>query len=302
MDNYSGDQKISGLITAAWVVMLIGSTLPDIILFELSGEVPEWIISPKLFLLLAFIVLTLFIKILRPLIPFAAVLFVYNAASTWIARISLEVPFLNSWFAENPQIYRLQLVQINKLAVTLVIFVVLILFRYTRRQMYLVKGELNAPITPVKWLGFPKPDPWTSFGGQYSIYFALGIGIGLWITSGATLEQLKTAIPVLPGILFIAAQNAFNEEFVFRSSILATTINTTGRKHAWWLSASFFGIAHFWGVPYGYAGIALATFMGWFLAKAMLETRGFTWSWWVHFLQDVVILSFVAAGSVTPGG
>jgi hypothetical protein len=42
--------------------------------------------------------------------------------------------------------------------------------------------------------------------------------------------------------------------------------------------------------------------MGWVLAKAMLETRGFFWSWWIHFLQDVVIFIFIVAGTVTPGG
>jgi len=38
------------------------------------------------------------------------------------------------------------------------------------------------------------------------------------------------------------------------------------------------------------------------LGKAMLETRGFTWAWFIHFIQDVLIFSFMAAGSISPGG
>jgi len=33
--------------------------------------------------------------------------------------------------------------------------------------------------------------------------------------------------------------------------------------------------------------------MGWILGKAMLETRGFFWTWWIHFLSDVAIFSFL---------
>jgi hypothetical protein len=173
---------------------------------------------------------------------------------------------------------------------------------YNRKQMFLVSGKLKAPITPVKWLGFPKPDPWLSFGGQYGLYLALGTGVALWLTSGMPLSQLRGVVPVLPAILGMATLNAFNEEFVYRAAPLTTLETTIGRRHVWGLSAAFFGIAHYWGVPHGLVGVALSTFMGWMLAKAMLETRGFFWSWWIHFLQDVVIFTLIAAGSVTPGG
>ena len=53
---------------------------------------------------------------------------------------------------------------------------------------------------------------------------------------------------------------------------------------------------------YGLAGVVLATFMGWFLGKAMLETRGFLWPWLLHLSQDLLIFWFVAAGSIVPGG
>ena len=68
------------------------------------------------------------------------------------------------------------------------------------------------------------------------------------------------------------------------------------------MAAYFFGISHYFGTPGGIVGGIASIFMGWILSKAMLETRGFFWSWWIHFLQDVVIFFFLAAGTITPGG
>ena len=66
--------------------------------------------------------------------------------------------------------------------------------------------------------------------------------------------------------------------------------------------AVFFGIWHFYGVPYGVIGVVLATFLGWLLARSMQETRGLFWAWFVHFWQDVWIFMFLAIGSIIPGG
>jgi len=48
--------------------------------------------------------------------------------------------------------------------------------------------------------------------------------------------------------------------------------------------------------------VALAWFLGWILAKSMLETRGLAWACFTHFMQDVAIFGFMAAGAITPGG
>jgi hypothetical protein len=34
----------------------------------------------------------------------------------------------------------------------------------------------------------------------------------------------------------------------------------------------------------------------------MVETRGIAWAWFIHFVQDVLIFAFMAAGAITPGG
>ena len=60
------------------------------------------------------------------------------------------------------------------------------------------------------------------------------------------------------------------------------------------MSASFFGIAHYFGTPGGFLGAVASLFMGWMLGKAMLETRGLFWALRIHFLSDVVIFAFLA--------
>jgi membrane protease YdiL (CAAX protease family) len=103
---------------------------------------------------------------------------------------------------------------------------------------------------------------------------------------------------MLPSILFYAALNAFAEEMTYRAPMLATLEPAVGSIQALWLSAAFFGIAHYFGTPGGAVGAALSVFMGWILGKAMIETRGLFWAWWIHFLADVVIFTFLGAALV----
>lgn len=55
-------------------------------------------------------------------------------------------------------------------------------------------------------------------------------------------------------------------------------------------SAAIFGGIHYFGTPGGPLGMLMAGFLGWLLAKSVVETKGFGWAWLIHFLQDVVIL------------
>ena len=96
--------------------------------------------------------------------------------------------------------------------------------------------------------------------------------------------------------------NAFNEEMTYKASFLSVLENVVGKHQALWLMAVYFGIGHYYGIPYGVIGVLMAGFLGWFLGKSMLETRGLWWAWFIHFLQDVLIFAFLAIGSITPGG
>jgi membrane protease YdiL (CAAX protease family) len=121
--------------------------------------------------------------------------------------------------------------------------------------------KLDAPITPVRWLGFPKPDPWTSFGGQFALYVSLGTLLFLVIGGRLSPSALLDALPMLPVVLLFATMNAFNEEMTCRASMLAGLEPEIGPQPAHWISAVFFGIGHYFGVPYGIIGVVMASFL-----------------------------------------
>jgi len=50
------------------------------------------------------------------------------------------------------------------------------------------------------------------------------------------------------------------------------------------LTAVFFGIGHYYGIPYGVIGAVMAGVLGWLLGKSMLEIKGIFWAWVIHFL------------------
>ena len=97
-------------------------------------------------------------------------------------------------------------------------------------------------------------------------------------------------------------RNAFNEEMTYKASFLSVLEDVVGKHQSLWLMAAYFGLGHFYGIPYGVIGVLMAGFLGWFLGKSMLETRGLWWAWFIHFWQDVLIFSFLAIGSIRPGG
>jgi hypothetical protein len=109
-------------------------------------------------------------------------------------------------------------------------------------------------------------------------------------------------LPLLPFVLLFAASNAFGEEMIYRAPWLGALEDPIGPVHALLITAVYFGIGHFYGVPYGILGVVMAFIPGWLMGKAMLETRGFFWAWFIHLCMDIVVFFFVALGSISPGG
>lgn len=286
----------------AWAVMLGVSVLPNALLHELAGGSPSWLKWAKMGLLLAVTTAT-FWRPLRPLRHFVLIMLAIFVSEELVSRLTGS-GLWQSWFGGvgAPFVWSMLSTQLGRLAVSLLMIGILLALRYRRADMFLVCGQLDAPITPVRWLGFSKPDPWTRFGGQFAVYISLGTLIFLILGGRPTLAALSAALPMLPAVLLFAAMNAFNEEMTYRASLLAGLVPTIGAQQALWITAVFFGLGHYFGVPYGVVGVIMAGFLGWVMGKSMLETRGFFWAWLIHFLQDVLIFSFMAVGSVRPGG
>ncbi len=231
---------------------------------------------------------------LRPLRGFFIALFAFFGLSELRPRIDFTLPALQALFGSSVFDVRMQAEQTGKLAVSLGMIVTLLVLGYKRRDFFLRRGDLRTPIEPVPLLGFPKADPWPQFGLQWGFYIAAALAavqyLGLRPSGGA----VQRVLPLLPSILFYAALNAFNEEVTYRAPMLATIEPVGGSKHAFWMAAYFFGIAHYFGTPGGILGGIASIFMGWILGKAMVETRGLFWAWWIHLLSDIAIFAFFA--------
>ncbi len=289
------------LLSVAWVATLLVSNLPDILWREVTGRDASWVFWPKIALLAILLAASLYWKEIRPLRPYLfvfLVLYLVEQASTVIAQAPLWKERFNS------TAFTIQMLgnQLLRFGVAWVMALTLYILKWRRADFYFVKGQLDAPVKPVPWLGMDKPESWKRFGKILSIAISLGTLAFLVITGRPSLEVLLKSLVYLPAVVVFAAMNAFSEEMSYRCTLLSTSQPVVGDDQALLLSAAFFGIGHFYGVPYGLIGVLMAGLLGWLLGKSMLETHGFAWAWFIHFLQDVMIFAFIAIGSIVPGG
>lgn len=285
-----GSRTIAGV---AWGVTLLVSSLPDIAWNELTGSVPAWLTFAKIGLLLVLSLTALAWKPLRPLRNYTVVLLALFGLNLLRDGLDFTWPALQALFGGSVFDRRMQAEQTGKLAASLAMIVLLLALGYKRRDFFLARGNLRAPIQPVPLLGFPKADPWPRFGLQWGVYIAAALAVSQYVSLRPNSGVFLQVLPILPSILFYAALNAFNEEITIRSPMLTALEPVSGSRHALWMSAYFFGIGHYFGVPGGLFGGIATMFMGWILGKGMLETRGLFWTWWIHFLSDVVIFTFL---------
>jgi hypothetical protein len=285
--------------------VLLTSALPKVILQEIFGQPVSADKQAVLSLSVIFIALlaTVIWQPLRQLRPFF-VLFVVLVVSQWLVynRLDQWLPFYPAWLRNTSfNVYMLAEQSLN-LIVTLVIIAALFLMRKKRQDFFLVRGDIAAPVGPIRWLGVKPGERWNKFGGWLTFFISLGTLAFLIIAGRPSLDIVIRALPFLPAVLLAAALNAFNEEVTYKASFLSVLESPVGPRQALYMVAAYFGIGHYYGVPYGIVGVLLATFLGWILAKSMQETRGLFWAWFIHFWQDVWIFSFMAIGAIIPGG
>ncbi len=279
------------LILVAWTAMLVVSDLPDILITSLGGTIPSWMLWAKAGFLAAFLVLALVWKAIRPLWQYAAILLVLFLAlgltgllrdTAWFqSRFNYRgVPFFTGYAA----------VMALDVLVALAVLAVLWLMKRDRRAFFLAKGDVDAPIAPIRWLGIKAGESWKTFGWIFAVVAALAVAIPTIIGIAPTGKTLLKALPLLPAALLLAAVNAFTEEAYYRCSLLSTLHETIGKTPTLLLTVVYFGLGHWlYGSPPGLLGALMVGFLAWLLGKAMLETKGFLWPWFIHLLPDAVI-------------
>jgi hypothetical protein len=284
------------LLLTAWGLILLISNLPDVLWNAVTGEIPGWLFWGKIGVLGAALALCLFWKRLRPLWQFTSVMLVFYLALEITGRIRNGEWWQTRFNGQNVS-FGLGFFGIFLLdtAVALTVLLTLWLIHKTRSAFFLVKGQLDAPLEPVRWLGIGKDGSWKFFGWFFAVVAAMAVAIPTILALRPSGQVLLQAASLLPVAILCAAVNAFNEEAYFRLSFLSTLTDIVGKNHILLMSAFFFGMNHWlYGSPPGLVGFLMTAFLAWLIGKSILETRGLLWGWFIHFLPDVVVFASYA--------
>jgi membrane protease YdiL (CAAX protease family) len=294
------DRKLFALLV--WVVILLVSLLPDILLKELTCSLPAWLYGAKVGLAIALLLVTLLWKRMRPLWLFSAALVVVYLVDWLINRI-FQMQVFSSWLAGiNPFAAEVGSVVIPRFTAGLLMAIIMLVLTGKFERFFLVKGRLDAQAAPIPLI-MTRPSSWRILGPAIAGAMCLGlIAFSLIFGNLPSVNSLRHIFALLPFIFLFAAFNAFGEEMIYRAPWLSSLEVPLGATQALLITSVYFGIAHYYGVPYGIVGVIMSFIPGWLMGKSMLETRGFTWAWFIHFCMDVVVFTFIALGSVTPGG
>ncbi len=283
-------------MAGAWAAVLLVSDLPDVLWHAATGAVPPWLVWAKVAAAGVALAVCLAWRALRPLLPFALVLLVFELALRLYAAVRASAGWVAAFGGEPVSFTRGYLgVYIPDLGVALAVLAALWALKRRRADFFLVRGDLAAPIGPVRWLGIGRGESWRRFGWIFAVVAALAVAVPVFLSLRIAPGALGRAVPLLPAAVLFAAVNAFTEEVYFRAALLATLPDVIGRGQALLLSVVLFGLAHWlYGTPSGLVGFLMTGFLAFLLGKAMLETRGFLWPWLIHFLPDAVIFTAYA--------
>lgn len=290
------------VVPAAWVAMLAVSELPEILLATATVHAPDWLLWAKIGFLAAFAGLALWWRALRRLRSYGLVLLAFFLAlkmSAWVGSTA----WWQDRFARPDVSFARGFAGLFLLdtGVALVVIAALCALKRRPRNFFLTRGRLDAPIAPVAWLGIKAGESWRAFGWIFAGAAGVCVLFPTVIAIAPSATMIARAAPLLPVVLLLAAINAFNEEIYFRSSLLSTLNDALGKGQTLLLSAVFFGLAHYLnGSPPGVPGVLMTGFLAWLIGKSMLETGGFLWPWFIHFVPDVVVFASYALLRVQP--
>jgi membrane protease YdiL (CAAX protease family) len=277
----------------AWGAMLAGSMIPMIFGRSAVEDGYPVAVAQVLILVIAAVIVSRSSRF-RPLSAFLLTIAILRLGWSVIAPALGDLSPVQSLMNNldwGPKIFVTRLLNVAGALLMLTTFV----WRHvTRDDLFLRIGKLNAPVKPERILWFRSPLRWWHLGPLIIVIFAMAMTAFLFSHLRANFWQLSQHWQLFPWAVATAALNAANEEFQFRCVPLAHLRNVLPLSECVWLTAVFFGLAHYFGQPSGWLGVLMATIAGFIWAKSMVETRGAGWAFVIHMMQDVVIFYFLA--------
>lgn len=288
--------KVNGPLLLAWVSVLMGSALPELLYgLPYPLEPMHWLSLSKAAFFIATLTLTIVTGI-RPVRPLLLVLPAIHLATAAFGSI-VSSAFWRQLVSriERPFIRAMLDVQFVRVGITLAVLMVLIAVFRVPGRFYLIRGNMSANASRVPWLGISGTANWNRVGLVLTTILSLGTLTFLAAAMRPALSALSTVIATLPFVVLFSISNALGEEIIYRLGLLAPTAHLGAPIHGTLMSAAYFGFAHYYGIPSGLLGILMAGFLGWLACRSVLDTRGVAWAFLMHFMQDIWIFWFVAA-------
>lgn len=277
------------------ILILITSSLMDIIIKQLLGYSPIWVPYTKLLILIGSTITCLFFKEIKQFLNFTFILVAIIIVEIFTDFISSTIVW-NSIFSENSFAHHFGSGILQKFIQVLLVIAVLLFRLKSRNEAYLTKGDLSIKAEKISWLGInDKEISWW----KLSVISALLISLGTFLLTMVTVtgfalpNGVNNLVRFLHMIIFFALVNSFCEGVLYRSTIIGTLKDVLPKNQVIIIAAIFFGIAHYYGAPSGVIGVVMSGLLGWYMSRSMYETKGFASSWIIHFMQDVVIFSSI---------
>lgn len=283
------------LILIAWVSTLLLSKLPLVIARDILDTDIPWIMTAWLGMAALLFVATYFWDPIKPLRGCFLVMGAIFISTGILDPFLRQSSIWQNLFSGHTGMIAVFGDRVLLVIETLVVLLAIFLMRMKRQEVFLVIGDLKAPVGEQDSSKKQRKLLWSVFGPVMAILLG-----GLFFTflasqNAGALLNIKAAIPWLPLILLCAALNAFGEEAIYRAAPLATLLPAVGKSHALWLTSLWFGLGHYYGgIPSGPVGLIQTGLLALLLGRAMLDTRGMGWSWIIHVMLDTVIYFFVA--------
>ncbi|MCG7983338.1 MAG: CPBP family intramembrane metalloprotease [Candidatus Thiodiazotropha lotti] len=220
-------------------------------------------------------------------IVFASI--IVTIAAFTIFRLNSITPFIRVTFSRDEYLNGHLKYQIALLFLASIVLLLAYFQNPTNFSVLLSLGNISAPAKPVAWFGIGENRSWLFAGLYLSIIITLGTLTFVYFQFRHLKMSVSEVFPYVGWILLFSLTNSFSEEVIFRIGIISPSMGTIDASYIALISAAIFGLAHFSGMPHGLIGMFMAGFLGWFLAKSVMETHGIFWAWSIHLFQDVVI-------------
>ena len=88
--------------------------------------------------------------------------------------------------------------QLWKLGTVGILLAALFALGFRRRDRLSRAGGRAGAVLRERWLGFPRAEPWTSFGGKWLVFLSAGMVVILSLFGGLNFSALLAALPLLP--------------------------------------------------------------------------------------------------------